>query len=186
MPQLRGDGDTFSYQFPLDGDYVVTLSGHVADVSSRTHQISGTYDLTAAKVQDIEAALLPGTPFEVGDSLPVVLTVLPPASADVAFTVTHVASDGTITTTTYTGKANEGGWWDGDGEAWTFQEDGEYRVDVLACYAGLEGGLWAGRLRFGSAVATPNAPIAAHGRRGSDGVAERSRPLGSRARSGVR
>ena len=98
--------------------------------------------------------------------------------ADVAFTVTHAASDGTITTTTYTGKANEGGWWDGDGESWTFQEDGEYRVDVLACYAGPEGGLWAGRLRFGSAVATPNAPIAAHGRRGSDGVADLSRPWG--------
>ena len=84
------------------------------------------------------------------------------------YTVTHVAADLTRTAQTFTGRANEYGWWDGDGAVLAFQRDGEYRVDVEARYEDPAGNLWVGRLRFGSAVATPNAPLIAHGRRGAD------------------
>ncbi len=178
IPQLLGHGDTFAYQFPLDGDYVVGLAGYVCDVGGRGYEISGTYDLTIANVLDIETAMLPTTPFEVGDAIPVSLTVMPGVSAEVTYTVTHVVADGISTGETFTGRANAHGWWDGDGASWTFVRDGEYRIDVEARYTDTDGSLWAGRLRFGGVVATPNAPIIAHGRRGSDGLAELSRPWG--------
>lgn len=168
MPQLQGDDATFAYQFPLDGDYVITLKGHIADHGGRVYEISGTYDVTVANVLDIETAMLPGTPFEVGDSIAPTLTIMPGVPAEVTFKVTHVAADGQTTTRTFSGRANKYGWWDGDGAVFIFQRDGEYRVDAEARYTDPDGDLWAGRMTFGSAVATPDAPIIAHGRRGSD------------------
>lgn len=168
IPQLQGAGNTFAYTFPVDGDYVITLDGGVCDAGGHGYEISGTYDLTIASVLDIETSLLPGTPFEVGDSIAPTLTVMPGVPAQVAYTVTHFAADGTRTSRTFTGEANGYGWWDGGGETWTFERDGEYRVDVDARYTDRDGNLWAGRLRFGSVVATPDAPIVAHGRRGPD------------------
>ena len=178
IAQLLGDGDTFAYRFPMDGDYVVTLDGHIADYQGRRNEICGTYDVTVANVLDIETALLPGTPFEVGNSIAPTLTVMPGVPAQVTYTITNVAADGESTTETFSGHANRFGWWDGGGAVWTFQHHGEYRIDVEARYAAPDGDLWVGRLRFGSAVATPNAPIIAHGRRGSDGLTEISRPWG--------
>ena len=172
MPQLQGQGDTFAYQFPLDGDYVITLDGRIADHSGRMYEIGGTYDLTVANVFDIETAMLPGTPFEVGDAIAPTLTVMPGVPAEITYTVTHVAADGSTTQRVFTGRANQNGWWDGDGELFTFERDGEYRIDVDARYEDRRGRLWAGRLRFGSAVATPDAPIIVHGRRGSDSFRE--------------
>ncbi len=120
--------------------------------------------------------MLPTTPFEVGDSIAPTLSIMPGVPAQVTYTVTHVAADGDTTARTFSGTANRFGWWDGGGEVWTFQRGGEYRVDVDARYTDSNGNLWAGRLRFGSAVATPDAPLVAHGRRGSDGLPEISRP----------
>ncbi len=176
IPQLMGDDNTFAYQFPTDGDYVVTIDGRIADTTGRTHLICGTYDVTVANILDIETAMLPTTPFEVGDSIAPTLSIMPGVPAQVTYTVTHVAADGDTTARTFSGTANRFGWWDGGGEVWTFQRDGEYRVDVDARYTDSNGNLWAGRLRFGSAVATPDAPLVAHGRRGSDGLPEISRP----------
>ena len=176
--QLLGHGDTFAYRFPTDGDYVVTLNGHLNDLRGRRLDICGTYDVTVANVLDIETSLLPTTPFEVGDSIAPTLTVMPSVPADVTYTVTHVAADGTTTAQTFRGRANRHGWWDGDGAVWTFQRDGEYRIDVEARYTDQQGNLWAGRLRFGSAVATPDAPMIAHGRRGFDGTPRVPSPWG--------
>ena len=106
------------------------------------------------------------------------VTVFPGVAADITFTVNQVAANGEVVSATFSGRANDNGWWDGDGAVWTFQRDGEYRVDVQACYAGADGSLWAGRIRFGSVVATPNSPMVAHGRRGSDGLVEIAAPWG--------
>ncbi len=178
IPQLQGDGDTFAYQFPMDGDYVITLDGHIADLNGRVYGICGTYDLTIANVLDIETSLLPGTPFEVGNRIAPTLTVMPGFPADVTYTVTHVSADGTPIAGTFSGKANDNGYWDGGGAVWTFERPGEYRVDVETRYIDPEGNLWVGRLRFGSVVATPDGPFIAHGRRGSDGVVDVPRPWG--------
>jgi len=168
IPQLLGSGDEFVYEFPLDGDYVLKLSGHVSDVNGYMFEITGTYDLTVANSLDIETMLLPGTPFEAGDSLPVGLHVYPQVPADVTFTVTHVGSDNAVTSQQYKGVANESGYWDGEGEYFTFENAGEYKIDVEARYTSENGALWVGRLVYGSAIATPDGPIIAHGRRGPD------------------
>ena len=168
IPQLMGSGDTFTFQFPVDGDYIVELDGHIFDQSGRRYAIGGIYDVTVANVLDIEPALVPGTPFEIGNALPVGLTIYPGFPADVDFTVLQIEPDGEETRITYSGQANQNGWWDGDGNSFNFERHGEYRVDIEARYKDPAGNLWAGRMTFGSAVATTDARFVAHGRRGAD------------------
>ena len=176
IPQLQGNGDTFAYRFPTDGDYLIRLDGSIADTDGNGHGICGTYDLTVGNLLDIEAGLLPGTPFEVGDAIAPVVTTMPGVPADVTYTVTLAGAGGEFTAETFTGRANAYGWWDGGGATFTFARDGEYRVDIDARHTDADGNLWVGRLRFGSAVATPDAPIIAHGRRGPDNQREIAPP----------
>ena len=166
IPQLRGDGDTFAYQFPQDGDYVLRVAGYIHDTGGRRYEISGTYDLTVAHVLDIETSLLPTTPFEVGDSIAPTVTTLPGVPADITYNITHVTADGATSRTAFDGTANSHGWWDGDGEVFTFEHDGEYLIEIEAKYSAPSGDVWAGRVRFGNVVATPDTPMITHGRRG--------------------
>lgn len=168
IPQLLGQADMFEYEFPLDGDYVVHLAGHIADENGQILEVTGTFDLVVANSLDIETLLLPGTPFEVGDSLPVGLQVYPGVPADVTFTVTHIGADNVVTKKEYTGVANSGGWWDGGGQSFSFTTEGEYLVEAEARYPDTEERLWAGRMKYGGVVATPDGPIIAHGLRGHD------------------
>ena len=170
IPQLQTDGDQFTYEFPADGDYVITLDGQITDLAGGVYAITGTYDVTIANVLDIETSLLPGTPFEVGNSFPIGLRIMPGLPAVINYEVKHVAPDGEITARTFSGEANQDGWWDGDGEFFQFEQDGEYRVDVEARHTDNANNMWIGRLIFGSAVATPDAPVILHGRRGASQV----------------
>jgi hypothetical protein len=167
VPQLLGTGNAFAYQFPMDGDYVITLDGRISDLAGRAYEISGTYDVTVADILDIETAALPGTPFEVGDSLPVGLFVMPGLPAEVDYTVTTTYPNGEIEVDEYHGQANAFGWWDGEGQSHLFEQPGEYRVDVEARFTGGEN-LWVGRMIFGGVIASPDPAIAMHGRRGPD------------------
>ena len=178
IPQLLGQRDIFKYSFPLDGDYVIRLAGHISDTNGQRFEISGTYDLTVASSLDIETALLPGTPFEVGNSLPVGLSVFPGVAADIKLTVTQVTDDNSVIGNEYKGTANENGWWDGDGQYFLFEKPGEYRLEVEARYTGEDGTLWVGRMTYGSVIATPEGPIIAHGRRGHDQAEEIPPPWG--------
>jgi hypothetical protein len=170
IPQLLAQADVFEYQFPLDGDYVVHLVGHIADVNGQILEVTGAYDLTVANSLDVETSLLPGTPFEVGDSLPVGLQVYPGVPAEVRFTITHIGADNAVTKEEFTGTATAGGWWDGDGQSFSFGAAGEYLVEAEASYSDTEEREWAGRMKYGGVVATPDGPILAHGLRGHDGI----------------
>ncbi len=178
IPQLLGTGDELAYQFPFDGEYRLNLSGHLSDKNGLIFEITGSYDLTVANSLDIETLLLPGTPFEVGDALPVGLHVFPGVPAVVYFTVTHVGADNVITLRQYEGAANESGYWDGEGEYFAFENAGEYKVDVEARYTGANGALWVGRMVYGSGIATPNGPVIAHGLRGPDNIGSIPPPWG--------
>jgi hypothetical protein len=178
VPQLQSDVDAFNYEFPADGNYVVTLNGEIKDISGRTYAITGTYDITVANVLDIETNILPGTPFDIGDSFPVGLRVMPGLPATIDYTITRVGSDGISKTDKISGKANDHGWWDGDGNTVTFDKDGEYRLDVEARYSDSVDNLWVGRMSFGSAIATENAPMILHGRRGPNRVSKIPKPWG--------
>ena len=109
IPQLLGQADMFKYQFPLDGDYVVHVAGYIADENGRILDVTGTFDLVVANSLDIETALLPGTPFEVDNSLPVGLQVYPGVPADITFTVTHIGPDNAVIEKEYTGTASDAG-----------------------------------------------------------------------------
>ena len=169
VPQLLGPGNAFAYTFLLQGDYVITLDGRIDDLTGNSYVIAGTYDVTVADVLDIETAALPGTPFEVGDSLPVGLTVMPGLPAQIRYTVTTYHADGEMEVDEYHGQANAFGWWDGDGRSHRFNRPGEYRVDVEARFEGA-GNLWVGRMTFGGVIASPDTAVAMHGRRGPDGL----------------
>lgn len=167
VPQLLGDGGTFTYQFPLNGDYQITLDGHVRDILGNDYEISGTYDVTLADVLDIETALLPGTPFEVGNAMPISLYVMPGLPAEVVYKVSTFYPGGAMEVKEYRGTANAFGWWDGEGQSHLFEKPGEYLIEVEARFEG-EGNLWVGRMTFGGAIASPDPAIAMHGRRGPD------------------
>jgi len=169
VPQLLGPGDAFAYQFPAVGNYVITLEGQIDDLAGNNYAISGTYDVTVADVLDIETAALPGTPFEVGDSLPISLYMMPGLPAEVEYTVTTYYANGEMQVDEYRGRANAFGWWDGDGQSHLFERPGEYLVEVEARFeAG--GNLWVGRMTFGGVIASSNPAIVLHGRRGPDSL----------------
>ena len=86
--------------------------------------------------------LLPGTPHEVGDSLPIGLQVYPGVPAEINFTVTYAGADNVIHKRDYAGAANSNGYWDGEGQFYVFDTAGEYRADVEARYTGEDGALW--------------------------------------------
>ena len=178
IPQLQSGGDQFAYKFPVDGDYVVTLDGRVADIAGHLFAITGTYDVTIANSLDIEPSLLPGTPFDLGDALPIGLHVTPGVPAVISYKVQHSFSDGETVTREFKGEANEHGWWDGNGQFFQFQRDGEYRVDIQAEYSDPDGNLWVGRLTFGSVIAKTDAPRLLHGRRGPNGLSDIPPPWG--------
>ncbi|HLD92791.1 MAG TPA: cytochrome c peroxidase, partial [Anaerolineales bacterium] len=169
VPQLLGEGEAFAYQFPMDGDYLITLDGKIKDILGNDYEISGTYPVMVADVLDIEPALLPGTPFEVGDHMPISLYVMPGLPAEVVYKLTTYHPDGEMEVDEYTGKANAFGWWDGGGQSHLFERPGEYLVEVEARFEG-GGNLWVGRMTFGGVIASPNPAIAMHGRRGPDGL----------------
>jgi hypothetical protein len=169
VPQLLGEGDVFAYQFPMNGDYVITLDGQIKDILGNNYEISGTYDVTVADVLDLETAILPGTPFEVGGSMPISVYVMPGLPADIVYKVTTYYPDGEMDVDEHRGTANAFGWWDGEGQSHLFEKPGEYLVEVEARFEG-GGNLWVGRLRFGSVIASPHPAIVMHGRRGPDNL----------------
>ena len=176
IPQLMGDGDAFAYSFPSDGDYVITVNGKVPDMNGNVHGICGTYDVTVANHLEIETSMLPTTPYEVGDSIAPTVTIMPGVPAEILYTVNHVSADKEVVEHTFSGTANNYGWWDGNGESFKFDRDGEYRVDIDTRYSAENGQIWVGRTRFGGVVATPDAPFAVHGRRGPDGETQLAKP----------
>ncbi len=175
IPQLLGKRNVFKYSFPLDGDYVVRLMGHIYDTNGMRLEISGTYDLTVASNLDIETLLLPGTPFAVGNSMPIGLHVFPGVPATVNFTVMQVTEDNSVIRNEYKGATNQNGWWDGEGQSFLFKEPGEYRVEIEARHTDNDGVLWVGRMVSGGVIATHEGPMIAHGRRGHD-LAEKIPP----------
>ena len=62
------------------------------------------------------------------------LQVYPGVPADVIFAVTHTGPDNTVTEKKYTGTANADGWWDGEGQSFSFTTAGEYLVEIQSLY----------------------------------------------------
>jgi hypothetical protein len=163
--------DAFAYVFDQYGQYVITVYGHVDDVYGNTYAIESTYDVTVARVLDLDPAQLPTTPYMQGDAFAPGVRIFPPVPAEVTVQVVEMpySDPAQAIATTVAGPANRFGYFQPPaGTVVTMTAPGEFRVDITAVYAAPDGTLWAGYMTWGNVVEGPGARIVAHGRRGMD------------------
>ncbi len=161
--QLTTLDPRFEYEFTQYGRHRVSMTGTIEDLDGNVYAGGGTYEVWVAKTLDLETAVLPGTPFEVGDAFTPALVVQPGMPAYIEM---HLRDD-RGGTRTFSGWANRFGLFTTtDHQRMT--SAGEYRVDVTARYLDAAGVLWMGAATWGGVVATPDSPLVTHGRRGFD------------------
>jgi hypothetical protein len=156
-----------AYSFDLYGEYTVQLTGSLDDVQGNHTTGGGTYHITIAEPLDFTPGVLCGAPFHVGDALFIGGQVAPafPADMTVHLRFTPLTGD-EIIEGDFTAIANPHGIFALVGEGFVFDQPGEYRLDYDAQVAGIDGRLWAGRLRCVGVVANPQSALVAHGQRG--------------------
>ena len=177
--------DAFGAQAPLDiyrlttlnesftapvldayGEYTVELTGFVEDVWGNRYEGGGTYPFMVAERLDMSPMMLPGTPYEVGDNVPLGLHVSPGIAANVAVTAKLYPLDGSpAIEQLFAGTANAYGVFTPP-ESWTMDVPGEYVIDYEARYTDSQGRIWAGSLRTAGVVAGEDTTFVAHGGRG--------------------
>ncbi|MBC8254364.1 MAG: hypothetical protein H8E35_10045, partial [Ardenticatenia bacterium] len=160
--------DRFRVAFDQYGHHVITVTGEVSDLWGNRYTGGGTYDVWVAEPLDIEPGVLPGTPFDVGDTFNPTAQLYPGVPALVEWVVTEYPNSDPVQAIRHTtsGWANRFGYFDGPGFA--FSAPGEYRVDLVARYVDEAGVMWMGAMTWGGVVMTPaaQAQLIAHGRRG--------------------
>lgn len=165
--QLSTLDPRFEVKFTQDGRHVIVLDGAIEDVWGNTWTIQGTYEVDVARLLSVDSAVVPGTPFEVGDVFSPAVTVTPPVPADIEVRVRLAPNSDPdrMIERVVRGRANRFGYFGPDGSAIVFDEPGEYRVDIVASFTDAQGSPWMGTRTWGSVVAPRDTPIVAHGRR---------------------
>jgi len=168
--QLSTETGLFDYRFPMYGEYIIKMTGEVADAYGNSYDGGGTYKVFVAEALDIEPAVLPMTPFQVGDALNPGVTVLPGVPADVEIKVTLLAGSDKARRTDYraVGRANRFGIFTPlpGARRMEMTSAGEFVVETTARYTDAGGVLWMGATRWGQVVESPGRPVLARGRRG--------------------
>ncbi len=166
-----------SYVFAQYGAYKIELSGNLEDVWGNRYTGGGTYNVLIAEPVHLLPAVLPGTPFEVGNAFNTGLHIAPGVAADVSITARIYPLDGSpVIEKKIEGQANSAGIFAPSASAFTFDVPGEYVVDYEVRYIDSEQRLWAGSLRSAGVIASPDGELIAHGQRGVDGVNSVPRP----------
>lgn len=168
--QLSTMDPRFEVPFTEDGLHRIRLEGSIDDIWGNTWSASGTYEVYIASGLSLDTAVLPGTPFVVGDTFAPGLIVSPPGAASVTVKWQLLPnSDPTKAIQgVVSGQANAFGYFQPSGGGIQFTQPGEYRVDVTATFTDKSGNLWMGSRTWGGVVAPQNPVIVAHGRRGTD------------------
>ena len=169
--QLSTMDPRFEVQFTQDGYHRITLEGSIEDIWGNTWSGGGTYEVYVARLLALDTAVLPGTPFEVGDSFNPGLVVSPalPAQVEVRFRLVPKSDPQRMIEKTVTGRANRFGYFQPSNVtegAIPLDQPGEYLVDIVASYRDERGRPWMGSRTWGGVVAPRNATLQAHGRRG--------------------
>lgn len=166
-----------SYSFEQYGEHVINLTGTLEDVWGNRYEGGGHYSVLIAETLDVNPGVLPGTPFEVGDTLNPVVRVTPGLPADVTLTLRVYPLDGgAMQEEVLSGQANRYGYFYPTGEALRFTVPGEYTIDYEVRYTDETGRLWAGSLRGAGVIADPDSTLIAHGARGLSTVNAAVRP----------
>ncbi len=165
------------YRFDQYGAYEIEVVGALEDVWGNRYNGGGTYELLIAEMLDMTPGVMPGTPFEVGNSFNPGLRLQPGVAADVTITVRIYPLDGSeVVEKIITGKANRYGYFHADDGEFQFETPGEYIIDYEARYTDANSRLWAGSLRSAGVIANPDGALIAHGRRGLEGYASDQQP----------
>jgi hypothetical protein len=163
--------DTFAYIFEQYGHHVIFVFGEVEDIYGNIYRLDGTYDVTVARILDLDPAQLPTMPYVQGDAFAPGLHVFPPMPANVSVELTHMPNSDPQMAITHAinGQANRYGYFQPPlGTDIRLETPGEFRVDITADYLAPDGTLWMGAVTWGNVVEGPLAAIEAHGRRGMD------------------
>jgi hypothetical protein len=169
--QLRTLDEVFDYTFDQYGHYEIEMTGTIDDVRGNTYAGGGTYDVYVAVPLKLYNGMLPTTPFLEGDQFTPSLQVYPRQPVEVEMTLTFLPDSSTqrAIVQTYSGVANQFGYfYPRDQEPFTFQDGGEYRVDLSAQYIDDDGKMWMGSATWGNVVENRDTSIIAHGIRGLD------------------
>ena len=169
--QLITNSGQFDYQFDQYGLHHITMTGTIEDIWGNTYTGGGTYQVMVGREIHIHPGAIPGTPFQVGDTLAPTLRLSPGVPADVTVQL-HLyrnSDPDDVLEQTVTSRANRFGYFHpDDGSQFVFDAPGEYRVDVTAVYTDTDGVVWVGGQSWGNVVETPDTRLVAHGRRGID------------------
>ena len=155
------------YVFDQYGDYEIRLMAEIEDVWGNRYTGGGTYHVTIAEPLDLTPGVLPGTPFEVGDSFNPGMIIAPGVSADIDVRLRVFPLDGgDLIEYRVDGRTNRYGYFQASDQFYTFTTPGEYVVDYEARFRDRTGRLWAASLRGAGVIASPNASLIVHGERG--------------------
>jgi hypothetical protein len=158
--------DDFVYSFEQYGRHLVRMTGTVQDVWGHTYAGGGTFEVWIAETLDLEPAVFPGQPFEVGDPLAMGVVVQPSIPAMVTLSFMLVPGNGTPIRYSISGRANRYGHFQPAAAAFNMPAPGEYVLDITAEYWDEQGVYWAGASRGAGVVETPGSALIAHGLRG--------------------
>jgi hypothetical protein len=169
--QLTTLDEAFDYVFDQYGHYEIEMTGTIDDIRGNRYTGGGTYDVYVARPLKLYNGMLPTTPFIEGDRFTPSLQVYPRHPAEVEMTLTFLPDSSTqrAIVETYSGRANDYGYfYPQDQEPFTFEDGGEYRVDLTAQFTDEGGNLWMGSATWGNVVENADTSIIAHGIRGLD------------------
>jgi hypothetical protein len=143
-----------AYRFDQYGEYRIELRGEIQDIFGNRYMGGGTYRVLIAETMDMLPAVLPGTPFETGDTFHTGAHVYPSVPADVRVTLRIYPLDGApVIERVFEGTANRFGVFEGGEARYMFDTPGEYTVDYEARYTDRDGRLWAASLRGAGVIA---------------------------------
>jgi hypothetical protein len=158
----------FDVTFLEDGPHEISVAGTIEDLWGNVWSSGGTYVVDVARPLEIDSALIPGTPLEVGDAINPSVHLWPavPGDVEVRYRFAPGSRRDLMTERTFRVRANAHGYAHLD--AIPVADPGEYRIDITASFHDSTGRLWFGTRTWGSVVAGLAPPIDLHGMRGVD------------------
>ncbi|MFN8527826.1 MAG: hypothetical protein U0670_04365 [Anaerolineae bacterium] len=161
------DSTLTQYTFDQYGTYTIEETVRLSDRWGNLYTSTGSYEVLIAETFDMTPAVLPGTPFEVGNVFHPGVTIMPGAAADVTLTLTVYPLDGgTPIVRTIDGQSDAYGNFVPNADPIIFDTPGMYTADYEARFTDAYGRLWASSLRGVGLIASPDTPLVAHGQRG--------------------